>query len=86
MRLLTKENCGKCDKIKEAFDLAKMGIQVEVINPDDPEILADLAWHELVEVVEQGGLPILLLEDGSYINYLVPIKRFLKERFRRAAH
>ncbi|MBW2623669.1 MAG: glutaredoxin family protein, partial [Deltaproteobacteria bacterium] len=49
MTLFTKENCGKCDNIKRAFDLKELGIEVEVIKLDDAEVLAHLAWHELIE-------------------------------------
>ena len=79
MRLFTKEDCKKCDNIKAAFDLESLGVRVDVITPDDPDILADLAWHELIELVEQGALPILLLPDGTFINYELPIKKFLKQ-------
>lgn len=78
MILFTKENCGKCDHVKAAFDLDKLGIQVSVIKPDDPEVLADLAWYELVDLVERGALPILVLDDGTHIESAVPIKKYLK--------
>lgn len=81
MRLYTKEDCKKCDNIKEAFDLETLGIKVEVITPDDPEILADLAWYELVDLVEQGALPILVLKDGSHIKHELPIRRYLEKTF-----
>ena len=83
MVLYTKENCIKCDRIKSAFDLKGMGINVEVIEPDDANVLADLAWLELVDVVEQGALPILVLNDGSYINYETPIRRYLEKNHER---
>jgi hypothetical protein len=46
--LFTKEGCEKCDYVKKSVDLKKMGVQVEVLSPDDPESLAHLAWHGLV--------------------------------------
>ncbi len=79
MTLFTKENCGKCDNIKSAFDLKKLGIEVEVIKQDDAEVLAHLAWHELVELAEKGALPILVLDDSSHINYELPIRRYIEK-------
>ncbi|MEW5725445.1 MAG: hypothetical protein AB1896_20200 [Thermodesulfobacteriota bacterium] len=79
MTLYTKVNCVKCDKIKERFDLNKLGVRVKEITQDDPEVLADLAWHELLDLVEKGALPILLLNDGSVINYYTPIRRYLEK-------
>ena len=79
MRLFTKVDCKKCDNIKEAFDLEGMGIRVDVITPDDAEILADLAWYELIDLVEQGALPILLLKDGTFIKYELPIRKYLEQ-------
>ena len=81
MTLFTKEDCVKCDNVKKAFDLARMGIKISVITPDDPGVLADLAWFELVDLVEQGALPILVLEDGSHIKYELPIRRYLEQNF-----
>ena len=81
MRLYTKEDCIKCDNIKGAFDLERMGIGVEVITRDDPDVLADLAWFELVDLVETGALPILVLDDGSHIKYELPIRRYLEKNF-----
>ena len=82
MTLFTKENCGKCDHIKEAFDLKKMGINIAVIKPDDPEMLADLAWYELVDAVEKGALPILLLDDDTHIKYEIPVRRYLERHIK----
>ncbi|MBW2060088.1 MAG: hypothetical protein JRI95_00840 [Deltaproteobacteria bacterium] len=78
MTLFTKENCGKCENIKRAFDLNKLGINIEVIKADDPEVLANLAWYELVELVEKGALPILVLDDSTHVKYELPVRRFLE--------
>jgi hypothetical protein len=77
--LFTKEDCIKCDNVKKAFDLERLGVAVELITSDNVEVLADLAWYELVDLVEQGALPILVLEDGSHIKYELPIRRYLEE-------
>jgi len=79
MTLFTKDGCIKCQRIKERFNLKELGIKVEKITPDDYKVLAHLAWHELVDLVEQGKLPILVLDDGSHLDHEVPIRRFLKQ-------
>ena len=79
MTLYTKQDCVKCDKIKQRFDLSKLGIEVRQIIQDDPEVLADLAWHELLDHVEQGALPILLLNDGSVINHYMPVRKYIEK-------
>ena len=77
MTLFTKEGCEKCDYLKGKVDLESMGVNVEVLGPDNPDALAHLAWHELVSVAEKH-LPILVLDDCSYIADVVPIIRYLK--------
>jgi len=79
MTLFTKINCGKCDNIKRAFNLQELGIKVEVIKQDDPEVLAHLAWHELIDEVEKGALPILVLDDSTHIKYELPVRRYLEK-------
>lgn len=76
MTLFTKVNCEKCDFVKKNFDLASMGIAVEVLGPENPDALAHLAWHGLVDVAEKA-LPILVLDDSSHISGAIPIKKYL---------
>lgn len=78
MTLFTKENCPKCEYLKGKVDLARLGVRVEVLGPDNPEGLAHLAWHGLVSVAERH-LPILVLDDCSYLADVVPILRRLRE-------
>jgi hypothetical protein len=77
MTLFTKDGCEKCDFLKNRVDLGALGVNVEVLGPDNPDALAHLAWHELVAVAEKH-LPILVLNDCSYIADVVPIIRYLK--------
>lgn len=79
MELYTKDDCAKCDRLKIAFDLEALGVKVRHIRPDDPEVLADLAWHELLSEAERGALPILLLDDGGHLNHELPIRRYLEK-------
>jgi glutaredoxin 2 len=83
MTLFTKEQCKKCDFLKTKIDLRALGVEVEELRPDNPDALAHLAWHELVSVAEKH-LPILVLDDSSYITDVVPILRFLQKQ--RIAH
>jgi glutaredoxin len=74
--LFTKEGCEKCDYVKKSVDLKKLGVQVEVLSPEDPESLAHLAWHGLVRTAETQ-LPILVLDDSSAMTGAIRIKNFL---------
>jgi glutaredoxin 2 len=79
MTLYTKDDCEKCDKVKNAFDLDGLGINIQKINNEDPEMLAHLAWHELLDVIEAGAMPILLLDDGTFVSNVVPIRKYIKQ-------
>lgn len=76
MTLFTKNDCEKCEFVKKSFDLASMGIGIEVLGPDNADALAHLAWHGLVDVAEKA-LPILVLDDMSHITGAIPIKKYL---------
>ncbi|MFH1035725.1 MAG: hypothetical protein V1806_14550 [Pseudomonadota bacterium] len=78
MTLFTKPGCEKCDYIKGKFDLEALGIKTDVLGPDNPDALAHLAWHELVDVAERE-LPILVLDDMSHIAGAIKIKSFLTQ-------
>lgn len=78
MTLFTKVNCQKCHYVKDKFNLNSLGIREEILADDNPEALAHLAWHELVETA-QKELPILVLDDSSAIVGALPIKKYLKD-------
>ena len=77
MTLFTKSLCSACQKIKEDFDLKALGIEVEELGHHNPDALAHLAWHELVETAEKC-LPILVLNDSSAISDTEEIRRYLE--------
>ncbi len=77
MTLFTKPGCEKCHYITDRFDLGALGIQKEVLDPQNAEALAHLAWHELVDLAERE-LPILVLDDCSHIAGAIKIKSYLK--------
>jgi hypothetical protein len=74
--LFTKEGCEKCEYVKKNVNLKKLGVQVEVLSPENPDSLAHLAWHELVSVAETQ-LPILVLDDNSSLTGAIRIKKYL---------
>jgi hypothetical protein len=76
MTLFTKSLCSACQEIKREFDLKTLGVEVEELGPENPEALAHLAWHELVETAEKT-LPILVLNDSSAISDTKEIRRYL---------
>ena len=76
MTLFTKEGCEKCDFVKKSVDLKKLGVQVEVLGPENPDSLAHLAWHGLVRIAETQ-LPILVLDDSSTLTGAIRIKNYL---------
>lgn len=76
MTLFTKSLCSACQDIKKEFDLDALGIEVEELGPNNPDALAHLAWHELVETAEKS-LPILVLNDSSAIADAMQIRRYL---------
>jgi hypothetical protein len=80
MTLFTKSDCQKCHYIKTHFDLLSLGIKEECLGEDNPEALAHLAWHELVETA-QKELPILVLDDSTAVIGAVPIKRYLSSQY-----
>lgn len=79
MTLFTKSLCSTCREIQKDFDLKGLGVEVEELGPDNPDALAHLAWHELVEIAEKS-LPILVLNDSSAIADTDKIKRYLAKR------
>ncbi len=78
MTLFTKPGCEKCHYITDKFDLTALGVNLDVLGPDNPDALAHLAWHELVDVAERE-LPILVLDDMSHITGAINIKSYLKK-------
>ena len=76
MILFTKDGCPKCEYVKRHVDLVKLEVRISVLDPEGAEALADLAWYGLVAVAEKS-LPILVLDDGSYLTGAIPILRYL---------
>ena len=77
MLLFTKPDCAKCDHLKERFDLNRYQITELNLTPDNPEALAELAFHSCVELAEKE-LPILVTNEKEIYSGLVPIRKYLK--------
>ncbi|NVM57211.1 MAG: hypothetical protein HWN51_03725 [Desulfobacterales bacterium] len=76
MTLFTKSLCSACQEIEKEFDLKALGVKVEEIGSNNPDALAHLAWHELVEAAEKS-VPILVLNDSSAIIDTEEIRGYL---------
>jgi hypothetical protein len=83
MTLFSKNNCKKCDYIKDL--IVKLGlteqITIEEINADDDisirsEILAHMAFHEAVALAEIS-MPILVDDDSNVYTGGIVIKNRL---------
>ena len=79
MTLFTKDDCTLCDQIKRQFDLEALEVKIEVLNNNDADALAHLAWHRLVETARKR-LPILVLDDSSTVDDISRIERHLMDR------
>jgi hypothetical protein len=77
MYLFTKPDCTKCDELKNRFNMDSLGVVEQRLTPDNPEALAELAFHGCVELAEKE-LPILVTEDSQVIPGAIPIKKFLQ--------
>ena len=79
MILFTKDGCPKCKYVKRHVDLVQLEVRISVLGPEDAEALADLAWYGLVAVAEKS-LPILVLDDGTYLTGAIRILRHLEPK------
>ncbi|MBU1709391.1 MAG: hypothetical protein KKE17_05225 [Proteobacteria bacterium] len=79
MTLFTKRECVLCDRLKKQFDLSAMKVQVEVLDGDNADSLAHLAWHGLVDTARKT-LPLLILDDSSNVQDFVHIEMELSAR------
>lgn len=63
--LFTKDNCGKCDHVKERMP---KDIDIRTINADTVDGLAMAAFYEILEKV----FPVLVV-DGEIVEGAIPI-------------
>ena len=79
MTLFTKRECVLCDRLKKQFDLSTMKVKVEVLDGDNADSLAHLAWHSLVDTARKT-LPLLVLDDSSHVQDFAHIENELISR------
>lgn len=79
MTLFTSQQCVLCKQLKEKFDLTAMQVNVEILDTDNADALAHLAWHGLVESARKT-LPILVMDDCSTVDDFPKIEKLLLAR------
>lgn len=65
IKLFTKDNCGKCDHVKERMP---KNVDIEIINADTVDGLAEAAFYEILEKV----FPVLVV-NGEVVEGAIPI-------------
>jgi glutaredoxin len=65
IKLFTKDNCGKCEHVKERMP---KGLKIQIINADTVDGLAEAAYYEIVEKT----FPVLIV-DGEAVCGALPI-------------
>lgn len=65
VKLFTKNNCGKCDHVKSKMPA---NVDVQILNADEIDGLAEAAYYEIIEKV----FPVLVV-DGEVIEGALPI-------------
>lgn len=65
IKLFTKDDCGKCEHVKERMP---KNIDIEIINADTVDGLAEAAFYEIIEKV----FPVLVI-DGEVVEGAIPI-------------
>jgi len=70
VKLFTKNDCEKCEHVKERMP---KGLEIEIINADTVDGLAEAAYYEIVEET----FPVLVV-DEEVICGAIPILEKLK--------
>ena len=71
LKLFTKDNCGKCEHVKERMP---KGLKIQIINADTVDGLAEAAYYEIVE----KPFPVLVIGD-EIVSGALPIVERLNE-------
>jgi glutaredoxin len=56
LKLFTKDDCGKCDYVKERIP---KDLKIQIINADTVDGLAEAAYYEIIEKT----FPVLIADD-----------------------
>ena len=68
LKLFTKDNCGKCEHVKERMP---EGLDIQIINADTVDGLAEAAYYEIVEKT----FPVLVVDDEVVCGALLILDR-----------
>ncbi|MCL1983941.1 MAG: hypothetical protein FWG58_00915 [Methanomassiliicoccaceae archaeon] len=66
LKLFTKDNCGKCEHVKERMP---KNLKVQIVNADTVDGLAEAAYYEIVEKT----FPVLVIDDSEIVCGALPI-------------
>lgn len=72
IKLFTKNNCNKCDYVKERMP---EGLKVQIINVETVDGLAEGAFYEVLD----KGFPVLVVDDERVAEDATPVLNKLKE-------
>jgi glutaredoxin len=72
IKLFTKNNCGKCDYVKERLP---EGLKIQIINVETVDGLAEGAFYEVLD----KGFPVLVVDDVRVAEDATPVLKKLKE-------
>lgn len=65
IKLFTKNDCGKCEHVKERMPSA---LDVQIVNADTVDGLAEAAYYQILEKV----FPVLVIDD-EVVEGAIPI-------------
>lgn len=72
IKLFTKNDCGKCDFVKERMP---KGLEVEYYNVDTADGLAEGAFYEVLD----KGFPVLVVDESIVAEDGSPVLKKLQE-------
>lgn len=72
IKLFTKNDCEKCDYVKERMP---EGLQVQILNVETVDGLAEGAFYEVLD----KGFPVLVVDGKRVAEDATPVLKKLKE-------
>ncbi len=63
--LITKEDCQKCDWLKDK--ISKENLDVDIFDAESTDGIAHLTYHELWNTGEIVAMPVLIIDDENII-------------------
>ncbi|MDR0778141.1 MAG: glutaredoxin [Methanomassiliicoccaceae archaeon] len=68
LKLFTKDNCGKCEHVKERMP---KNLKIQIINADTVDGMAEAAYYEILEKT----FPVLVVDDEVVCGALPILER-----------